>query len=74
MWPIAFFGTLAITVAATAAVWATPLASVTAPAGGIINASVKLVVQVLILATTFSLAEEIWDPRLPAAQAVAAGT
>ena len=29
MWPIAFFGTLAITVAATAAVWATPLASVT---------------------------------------------
>ena len=38
MWPIAFFGTLAITVAATAAVWATPLASVTAPAGaGIIN-------------------------------------
>ena len=59
MWPIAFFGTLAITVAATAAVWATPLASVTAPAGGIINSSVKLVVQVLILATTFSLAEEI---------------
>ena len=59
MWPIAFFGTLAITVAATAAVWATPLASVTAPAGGIINSSVSLVVQVLILATTFSLAEEI---------------
>jgi len=59
MWPIAFFGTLAITVAATAAVWATPLASVTAPAGGIINSSVKLVVQVLVLATTFSLAEEI---------------
>jgi uncharacterized protein len=59
MWPIAFFGTLAITVAATAAVWATPLASVTAPAGGIINSSVKLVIQVLILATTFALAEEI---------------
>ena len=59
LWPIAFFGTLAITVAATAAVWATPLASVTAPAGGIINSAVKLVVNVLLLATTFSLAEEI---------------
>ena len=59
MWPIAFFGTLAITVAATAAVWATPLASVTAPAGGIINSAVKLVIQVLILATSFALAEEI---------------
>ena len=60
MWPIAFFGTLAITVAATAAVWATPLASVTAPAGaGIINSAVTLVLQVLLLATTFSLAEEI---------------
>ena len=59
MWPIAFFGTLAITVAATAAVWATPLASVTAPAGGILNSAVGLVIQVLILATTFSLAEEI---------------
>jgi CAAX protease family protein len=59
MWPIAFFGTLAITVAATAAVWATPLASVTAPAGGILNSAVGLVIQVLILATTFALAEEI---------------
>jgi uncharacterized protein len=59
MWPIAFFGTLAITVAATAAVWATPLASVTAPAGGIISSAVSLVIQVLILATTFALAEEI---------------
>ena len=59
MWPIAFFGTLAITVAATAAVWATPLASVTAPAGGIIKSAVSLVIQVLILATSFALAEEI---------------
>ena len=59
MWPIAFFGTLAITVAATAAVWATPLASVTAPAGGILNSAAGLVIQVLILATTFALAEEI---------------
>ena len=59
MWPIAFFGTLAIIVAATAAVWATPLASVIAPAGGIINSAVSLVIQVLLLATTFALAEEI---------------
>ena len=60
MWPIAFFGTLAITVAATATVWATPLASVTVPAGGgIINSAVSLVLQVLLLATTFALAEEI---------------
>jgi uncharacterized protein len=58
-WWIAFFGTLAITVAATAAVWATPLASVTAPAEGIIKPAVSLVIQVLLLATTFSLAEEI---------------
>lgn len=59
LWPIAFLGTLAITVAATAAVWATPLASVTAPHGGIINSAVGLVIQVLILATSFALAEEI---------------
>ena len=60
MWPIAFFGTLAITVAATAAVWATPLASVTAPAGGgIMKSAVSLVIKVALLATTFSLAEEI---------------
>lgn len=59
MWGIAFFGTLAITVAATAAVWLTPLASVTAPAGGIVNSVVSLVIQVLLLATTFALAEEI---------------
>ena len=60
MWPIAFFGTLGITVAATVAVWATPLASVTASAdGGIINSAVSLVLQVILLATTFALAEEI---------------
>ena len=56
---IALLRQLAITVAATAAVWATPLASVTAPAGGILNSAVGLVIQVLILATTFELAEEI---------------
>jgi len=59
MWPIAFFGTLAITLAATAVVWVTPLASVTAPENGIIISAVSLVIQVLLLATTFALAEEI---------------
>jgi CAAX protease family protein len=59
MWWIAFFGTLAITVAASAAVWATPLASVTVSANAILNETVGLVLQVLILATSFSLAEEI---------------
>lgn len=59
VWWIAFFGTLLITVAATAAVWATPLASVTMPPGGVLNSVVRLVIQTLLLATTFSLAEEI---------------
>jgi membrane protease YdiL (CAAX protease family) len=59
VWWIAFFGTLLITIAATAAVWATPLASVTMPPGGVLNSVVRLVIQTLLLATTFSLAEEI---------------
>jgi uncharacterized protein len=59
VWWIAFFGTLLITVVATAVVWATPLASVTTPPGGVLNSVVNLVIQTLILATTFSLAEEI---------------
>jgi len=59
VWWIAFFGTFWITVVATAAVWATPLASVTTPTGGVLNSVVSLVIQTLILATTFSLAEEI---------------
>ena len=59
VWWIAFFGTLLITVVATAAVWATPLASVTTPPGGVLNAVVNFVILTLILATTFALAEEI---------------
>ena len=59
VWWIAFFGTFLITVVATAAVWATPLASVTTPPGGVLNSVVQLVIQTLILATTFALAEEI---------------
>lgn len=59
MWWIAFFGTLAITVVASATVWATPLASVTLSANAVLNETVGLVLQVLILATCFSLSEEI---------------
>src|SRR4029450_2426921 len=44
VWWIAFFGTLLITVVATAAVWATPLASVTTPPGGVLNSVIHLVI------------------------------
>lgn len=59
VWWIAFGGTLLITVAASAVVWATPLASFVVPEGGIGNAVVDFLIQVVILALTFSLAEEI---------------
>jgi uncharacterized protein len=59
VWWIAFGGTLLITVAASAVVWATPLASFVVPAGGIGNAVVNFLIQVVILALTFSLGEEI---------------
>jgi membrane protease YdiL (CAAX protease family) len=58
-WWIAFGGTLLITVAASAVVWATPLASFIVPEGGIIDPVVSLLIQVVILAPTFALAEEI---------------
>ena len=59
VWWIAFGGTLLITVAASAVVWATPLASFIMPAGGIANAAIDFLIQVVILALTFALAEEI---------------
>lgn len=59
VWWIAFGGTLLITVAASAVVWATPLASFVVPEGGIGNAAINFLIQVVILALTFSLAEEI---------------
>jgi uncharacterized protein len=59
LWWIAFFGTLLITAVATAAVWATPLASVTLPPSGFLSSVVRLLIQTLILAATFLLAEEI---------------
>jgi hypothetical protein len=74
VWWIAFFGTLLITVVATAAVWATPLASVTTPPGGVLNSVVRLVIQTLILATTFSLAEEIGHQGVLVAQTASAGS
>lgn len=59
VWWIAFGGTLLITVAASAVVWATPLASFVLPDGGIANAAINFFIQVVILALTFALAEEI---------------
>jgi membrane protease YdiL (CAAX protease family) len=59
VWWIAFGLTLLITVAASAIVWATPLASFIVPEGGIIDATINFLIQVVILMLTFSLAEEI---------------
>ncbi len=59
VWWIAFGLTLLITVAASAIVWATPLASFIMPEGGIVNAVINFLINVCILALTFSLAEEI---------------
>jgi uncharacterized protein len=59
VWWIAFGVTLLITVAASAIVWATPLASFVVPEDGILNPVINLLIQVVILALTFSLGEEI---------------
>jgi membrane protease YdiL (CAAX protease family) len=59
VWWIAFGLTLLITVAASAVVWATPLASFMVPEGGILDSLINLLIQVAILMFTFSLAEEI---------------
>jgi membrane protease YdiL (CAAX protease family) len=59
VWWIAFVLTLLITVAASAVVWATPLASFVVPEGGILGSLIDFLIQVVILALTFSLAEEI---------------
>jgi uncharacterized protein len=59
VWWIAFGGTLLITVAASAVVWATPLASFVVPEAGIVDAVLNFLIQVGILALTFALAEEI---------------
>jgi uncharacterized protein len=59
VWWIAFGATLLITVAASAVVWATPLASFTMPEGGILSAIVNFLISFAIAALTFALAEEI---------------
>jgi uncharacterized protein len=59
VWWIAFGGTLLITVAASAIVWASPLASFLVPEGGIIDPLISFLIQVVILALTFALGEEI---------------
>jgi membrane protease YdiL (CAAX protease family) len=59
VWWIAFGATLLITVAASAVVWATPLASFTMPEGGIINTVINFLIQFVILVLGFALGEEI---------------
>jgi membrane protease YdiL (CAAX protease family) len=59
VWWIAFGLTLLITVAASAIVWTTPLASFIVPEGGIVDSIINFLIQVVILMLTFSLAEEI---------------
>jgi uncharacterized protein len=59
VWWIAFGATLLITVAASAIVWATPLASFVIAEGGILDPLINFLIQVGILVLTFSLGEEI---------------
>jgi uncharacterized protein len=59
VWWIAFGGTSLITVAASAVVWATPLASFVMPEDGIVDPVISFLIQVVILALTFALGEEI---------------
>ena len=59
VWWIAFGATFVITVAASAIVWATPLASFVVPDGGVINPLVGFLIQTVILTCSFALAEEI---------------
>jgi membrane protease YdiL (CAAX protease family) len=59
VWWIAFGATLVITVAASAIVWATPLASFVVPEGGIIDPLIQFLIFVGVFTLTFSLGEEI---------------
>src|SRR3712207_4022650 len=59
VWWIAFGLTLLITVAASAIVWATPLASFVVPEGGIVDPVISFLIQVVLFTLTFALAEEI---------------
>jgi uncharacterized protein len=59
VWWIAFGVTLLITVAASAVVWATPLASFVVPEGGIIYPIIQFLIFVGIYTVWFALGEEI---------------
>jgi membrane protease YdiL (CAAX protease family) len=59
VWWIAFGVTLLITVAASAVVWVTPLASFVLPEGGIINPLINFLIQFALLVFCFALGEEI---------------
>src|SRR5215204_7701282 len=59
VWWIAFGVTLLITVAASAVVWATPLASFTMPEGGIIDPILSFFILFGMVVVWFGLAEEI---------------
>jgi membrane protease YdiL (CAAX protease family) len=59
VWWIAFGLTLLITVAASAVVWATPLASFVVPEDGIIDSLLSFLIQVVLFTLTFALLEEI---------------
>jgi uncharacterized protein len=59
VWWIAFGVSLLVTVAASAIVWATPLASFVIPEGGILNAIINFLVGFGIVLFAFGLGEEI---------------
>ena len=59
VWWIAFGLTLLITVAASAVVWATPLASFTMPEGGIIDPILSFFIVFGMVVVWFGLAEEV---------------
>ena len=59
VWWIAFGGTLLITVAASAVVWATPLASFALPEGGIVDPVLSFFIFFGMTVVWFGLAEEV---------------
>jgi membrane protease YdiL (CAAX protease family) len=59
VWWIAFGVTLLITVAASAVVWATPLASFVVPEDGLIDPILNFIIEFGMFVVWFSLAEEI---------------
>jgi membrane protease YdiL (CAAX protease family) len=59
VWWIAFGVTSLITLAATAIVWATPLASFVVPEGGLLATLVDFLFKVALFTPTFTLGEEI---------------